>query len=88
MLDKYERFASSTVTPSEEAFAIVPNDTETLPVVPKFLYVGGAGDVVLRSMNSEVDVIFKNVPAGAHLFVRASHVRATGTTASAIVACA
>jgi len=50
--------------------------------------VGRAGNIALRTRDSEEDVVFENVPAGSYLFVRASHVRATGTTASAIVACA
>ncbi|WP_176473186.1 spike base protein, RCAP_Rcc01079 family [Sphingomonas lenta] len=36
--------------------------------------------------DDDADVVFRNVPAGALLRVRASHVRATGTTATDILA--
>ncbi len=88
MTDEFEGSTQSVLTPSENAFPVVPNDSNPLPSVPKYLYVGGAGRVTLRTRDSAADVVFENVPAGAYLYVRASHVRATGTTATAIVACA
>ena len=78
----------SVLTPSENAFAVSPHDITPLASVPKYLYVGGAGKVTLRALDSTTDVVFENVPAGGYIYVRASHVRATGTTATAIVGCA
>jgi hypothetical protein len=88
MADSFATFAPSPATPSENAFPVALSDTLPLPSIPKYLYVGRAGNIALRTRDSEEDVVFENVPAGSYLFVRASHVRATGTTASAIVACA
>lgn len=88
MSDEFQAMSQSALTPSENAFAITPSDTLPLPVVPKYLYVGIAGRVVLQTKEGAGDVVFDNVPAGGYIYVRASHVRATGTTASAIVACA
>lgn len=88
MPDEFSLLTQSPITPSENAFAVIPNDLSALPIVPKYLFVGGGGNVTLRSMEGEADVVFRNVPAGGYLYVRASHVRATGTTASSIVACA
>lgn len=88
MTDTFKDTTRSLLTPSENAFPIVPSDTVALPSVPKYLYVGGAGRVTLRTVGSATDVVFESVPAGAYLYVRASHVRSTGTTATAIVACA
>lgn len=88
MADEFAAFKQSPLTPSENAFAITPSDSAPLPVTVKYLYVGVAGTVKLRAMDSASDVVFQNVPAGSYVYVRASHVRATGTTASAIVGCA
>ncbi len=88
MSDNFASFGSSPTSPSESAYAVAPSDTVALPSVPKFLYVGRAGNVTLRTKDSSADVLFENVPAGGYLFVRASHIRATGTTAAGIVACA
>lgn len=88
MLDSFQDTLPSVLAPSERVFAVLPNDTGPLATVPKYLYVGGGGAVTLRTVGSSQDVVFENVPAGGYLYVRASHVRATGTTATAIVACA
>ena len=88
MADEFEYAAQSVLTPSENAYPVTPNNTAALPLTPKYLYVGGGGRVTLRAANSIADVVFENVPAGGYIYVRASHVRATGTTATAIVACA
>jgi hypothetical protein len=88
MSDNFVAFGSSPATPSENAYPVTPNDSAALPLVPKYLYVGQAGNVALRTRDAASDVVFENVPAGGYLFVRATHVRQAGTTAAAIVACA
>lgn len=88
MSDEFAAFGSSASTPSENAYPVTPSDTLALTAIPKYLYVGRTGNVTLRTMDAASDVVFENVPAGSYLFVRASHVRANGTTAAAIVACA
>lgn len=88
MSDEFQGSAQSVLAPSENAFPVTPSDLTALPTVAKYLYVGRAGNVIVRAKNSAADVLFENVPAGGYVYVRASHVRATGTTASAIVACA
>ena len=49
------------------------------------LYVGASGDVVATNDDGG-DVTFKAVPAGTVLPIRTRRVKATGTTAGAIVA--
>lgn len=71
-------------SPSMDPFEITPHDDDALARITKALYVGTGGDVVLKGVNG-ADVTFANVPDAAILPVRASHVRATGTTASDIV---
>lgn len=88
MNDKFESSVQSVLSPSENAFAVTPDDAEPLVTVPKYLYVGGAGNITLRTRDGAADVVFENLPGGSYLYVRASHVRATGTSATAIVACA
>ena len=50
------------------------------------LNVGTAGNVAMRGVDGATDQLWKNVPAGAILPFRATHVRATGTTAADILA--
>ena len=64
---------------------MVPHDVNPI-AVPKALFVGGGGDLVLRGVADAGDVTFKNLAAGSVLPFRAQFVRATGTTASSIVA--
>ena len=80
--------SDSMIASSRNAYAVTPSDSEILPVLPKGLYVGTGGNLVLRTIDSAADVTFQNVPDGAILDVRASYVRQTGTTASGIVALA
>ncbi|MCK0127192.1 hypothetical protein [Erythrobacter sp. F6033] len=88
MSDEFDSLAQSSLTPSEHAFAVVPDDLTALQSVPKYLYVGTGGAVALRTMDASSDVTFINVPDGGYLYVRAQFVRASGTTATDIVACA
>lgn len=88
MPSEFSSFAQSPTTPSENAFSVTTHDTEALLAIPKYLYVGTGGTVIVRSINAAADVTFVNVPDGGYLYVRAEFVRATGTTASDIVACA
>lgn len=71
--------------PAAAAFAIVPSDAAELAQVTKAIYVGTAGHVTLRPLRSPADVVYRNVAAGSYLTIRASHVRASGTTAADLV---
>lgn len=71
--------------PARAPFSIVPHDTAALNTIPKRLFIGTGGQIVLRGVGGQMDVTYKNVANGVYLNVRASHVRATGTTATDIV---
>lgn len=86
MSDPFQSHADSPVGPARTAAAVVPSDAVPLPRLPKALYVGGSGDVTLRLIDAAADIVLTAVPAGSILPVRARFVRATGTTATAIVA--
>ncbi len=86
MSDSFKSFADSPVGPARSAIAVVPSDTVPLVRLPKALYVGGSGDIVLRAVDNTDDVVLAGIAAGSILPVRAQIVRATGTTATQIVA--
>lgn len=73
-------------SPSRGPYSLVPHDTVALPSVPKRLYVGTGGNVTLRGVEGKEDVVYKNVGNGSYLDVQPIFVRATGTSASDIVA--
>lgn len=72
--------------PAESFAAVTPNDTTPLPFTPRAFYIGGDGNVVLQSVQTQANVTFTGVKQGTILPVRANIVRATGTTATGIVA--
>jgi hypothetical protein len=86
MPDQFVAFADSPSAPSRAPFTLTPNDSAALASIPKAIYVGTGGSIVLRGIDGVADVTFVNVPSGATLDVRALFVRATGTTASNLVA--
>lgn len=65
------------------------SDTEELPKVPKRIFVGGAGNVVINAIDVKTgvgeDVVYA-ANAGTYLNVRAQYVRLTGTTATGLIA--
>ena len=85
MPDSFQTMSDSPMAPSRAPFAIVPSDSATLPRLPKALYIGTGGDVTLRGVDAGADVVMRNVASGQVLDIRASHVRATGTTAADLI---
>lgn len=72
--------------PARAPYAIVPSDTVPLPRLPKGIYVGTGGDVTLRGVDADADVTYRDMPGASFIAVRAEYVRATGTTASNLIA--
>ncbi|HCB75662.1 MAG TPA: hypothetical protein DEP91_05735 [Sphingomonas bacterium] len=85
MADRFLDFPDAPHTPSRRPFAIVPSDVAALRDLPKAIYVGTGGTIVLRGVDSAADVTLRGVSAGQILDIRASHVRVTGTTAGDLV---
>lgn len=81
--DFYAAQAPAAGMPARQAFAIVPG--QPIATLPAVIYVGGAGDITLRPVDSSEDVTYVGVPAGSYLTVRASAVRAAGTTATNLI---
>jgi hypothetical protein len=86
MPDPFVSHSDAAFAPSRAPYPIVPSDTVALSLVPKGLYVGTGGDIVLRGVDAAVDVTYRNLPDASYIAVRALYVRATGTTAADLVA--
>lgn len=85
MPDIFDSMGDSPELPSRVPFALVPSDSVALPQVVKGIYIGTGGDVTLRGVGSTSDVTYKNLPNASYIGVRASYVRATGTTAADLI---
>ncbi|MDP1026406.1 hypothetical protein Q5H91_04210 [Sphingomonas sp. KR1UV-12] len=89
MADPFNGVFSGVSDPGERASVVVPSDTTDLTETPKSIYVGTGGDIAMIGDNEATGaapVIWRNVPSGACLPFRPRRIRATGTTASDIVA--
>jgi hypothetical protein len=84
--DRFGSMSDTAVSPATRPYPITPSDSEELPEVPKGVYVGTGGDVVLRGVHGDEDVTYRNLGDGSYIAVRARYVRATGTTASNLIA--
>jgi len=83
--DPFEASRPGLTSPASRGAAVTPSDAADLTTAARALYVGGAGDVTLDTTGGDT-LTFASVPAGMWLPVRTARVRATGTTASDIVA--
>lgn len=85
MADRYQNIGGDLLSPADAAAAVTPSDSAALPYASKRLWIGGAGNVSLVTVGGSA-VTYQSVPAGTYLQVRAQQVKATGTTATNIVA--
>lgn len=73
---------SAAITgPAPDGFAITPDDATELSEITRAIYIGTAGDITL-TLVSNTELLFKNIPSGTILPVRARRIKATGTTAT------
>jgi len=86
MADQFSQTLDSVIAPATRAVAVVPNDSTPLTDIPKALFVGTGGAITMRGVAGSADQLWKNVPDGAVLPIRAQYIRATGTTAADILA--
>ena len=84
MSDRFANHSSSLVSPAHDGFTVVPDDGLDLPETTRALYVGVGGDLCLV-LAGGTEVVFANVAAGTVLPLRAARVKASGTTAGAMV---
>lgn len=81
--DKYFGAAVSLADPANEGYSVVPHASNPLPNgVPRFLYVGTAGNLVVKLPDSPDDLTYTDVKGW--LPIRPSHIRNTGTAGNII----
>lgn len=85
MVDNFAGSFAQLDSPASKAFAITPNDSVDLALTTRGIYAGATGDISVILDDDTVAVLFVGVPVGTTLAIRASRVRATGTTAANLV---
>jgi hypothetical protein len=86
MPDNFSDHLQSLNSPGYDAAAVTPADGTDLNPYARALYIGVTGDVTVDMASGlETTILFKAVPVGM-LWIRVKRVRATGTTATNIVA--
>jgi len=83
MTDRFAAFQPSLSGPASTGFTVVPDDATDLPEATRALYVMGGNLAV--TMLSGAEFVLSGLPDGSLLPLRVVRVRATGTTAGAIV---
>jgi hypothetical protein len=73
------------VSGTDNFAAVTPSDSTVLTGV-RGIYVGGTGDLTVVGGDGATTVTFKAVPVGTVLNISPSKVKATGTTATLLVA--
>ena len=84
MPDRFSGQAAGLTSPAIDGFAITPSDTALLPELVRAIYIGDGGTLVLE-LSAGTVLTFSGVPGGAILPVRAQRIKATGTTAGALI---
>ncbi len=84
-MDKFSNFPTTPISPARSGAQVTPSDATALTQVSRALYVGQGGDLDVTLADGDT-VIFEAVPGGSLLPIRAEFVRASGTTASGIIA--
>lgn len=82
-VDVYADYSRGITAPASHAAAVTPNDDVDLPVVARALWIGGSGDVSVVMRGGETVTLSGAVGL---VPVEVARVRATGTTATSIVA--
>ena len=85
MADRFDTQIDSLSQPARDAFSIIPHGTNEIDPLPKAIFIGTGGDIILRAADSGADVTLKNIASGQIIDVRARYIRASGTTATDIV---
>ncbi len=84
-VDTYGQEVGAMVSRAADGAAVTPSDSVPLAFVTLYLFVGGAGNVTVITAAGNTLTI-TGVTAGTLIPLRVSQVKATGTTATSIVA--
>jgi hypothetical protein len=85
MPDAFESHQVGLTSPANGGVAVTPSDSADLTDTTRALYVGGDGNVSVIMRGGQT-VTFTGMKAGVIYPLRVNRVRATGTTATGIVA--
>lgn len=85
MADEWATQSTGIGGPARNAAVVTPSDAADLPNATRALYVAGAGDISMITVGGQT-VSLTAVPAGSILPLCVARVRATGTTATGMVA--
>jgi len=83
--DRYDGRANVEYGPPVHAAEITPSDTEPLPFVTTAIHVGQGGTLKV-TLKSGAVVTYHNLQDGSLKVMRVTHVHATGTSATYLVA--
>jgi hypothetical protein len=84
MPDRFSDHAIGLESPATHGFAVSPSDGSDLTETTRAVYVGASGNLAV-TLSSGADVTLTGVPGGTLLPLRLRRIKATGTTATAIV---
>jgi hypothetical protein len=84
-MDRFDHFGDSVSDPARQAAPVTPSNDQPLARIPKALFVGTGGDIRLRCTDDDAPVLFRNIPSGSILPVRAGHILMDGTSATDLV---
>ncbi len=85
MPDHFASHQPGLTSPADHAYAVTPSDSASLAQTCRAIYVGSAGNLSAVMAGGET-VSLSSLQAGMIYPLRLSQIRATGTTASGIVA--
>jgi hypothetical protein len=71
-------------SPIVATVVVTPSDSADLSFVTRALWVGGAGTITLIDLSGNT-TLFSGILAGTWLWIRATRIKATGTSATLIV---
>ncbi len=84
MADPFATMSTGIDGPANNAAVVTPSDGTDLATASRGLLIGAAGDIAVDMVGGQTNVVM-TVPAGP-LPIRVKRIRATGTTATGIVA--
>lgn len=85
MPDVFSDYRPALDSPCNFAAAVTPDDNTDLTTSSRALWVGGGGAIALVTAGGST-VTIAAVPAGSLVPLRVARVKATGTTATSIIA--
>jgi len=83
-MSRYTGRADAISAPAQGGFAIIPSDSTDLAAETRGLWVGASGDLALVLASGD-EVTVSGAIGGSLLPLRVRRVKATGTTATALV---